>query len=156
MALYGGLAENIRRNERADRGILTIAPAANGVGWVTCDPTVNASVLIIAPAYGGLGGMRVFTHFVLTVDDLNVPGDGVTVTKPIDCTGNINTANRTVNSIVYKPGTLLTINLYVATSSANPTAIQTGVGGTVRWQVWGNLLGQVDTNAHSLSSSPSF
>lgn len=142
MSLYGALAENIRRNERVDRGILIIAAASNGVGTIgfTSSQTVNLS-----PAYGGLGGMRAMTHFILTVDDNGVPADGVTATKPAYVTGSLNAA-----------GTILTVNLYVATDATHTTLIQTGVGGRVRFQVWGNLLGTADTNAHSLNPSPAF
>jgi hypothetical protein len=120
MAIYGALAENTRRNERVERGVIAIAASANGTATIalgTISGTVNVGNF-----------MRQITHFQLTVDDLGTPADGVTVTKPAFVTGSLNAA-----------GTILTINLYVATSNANPTLIQTGVGGSVRYQLWGNL-----------------
>lgn len=116
MAIYGALGENpstqgSRRGEMVDRGTLVIPTSAAGVGTVT----------VPAP-------MRVMTHFLLTVDDLGVAADGVTATKPAVVTGSLNAS-----------GTTLTINLYVATSAGNPTLIQTGVGGSVRYAIWGTL-----------------
>jgi len=125
MALYGGLAEHKRRNERVARGTLVIPVGNNGAGTIgfTSTQTLN-----ITNNYGDSAGMRVMTSFLLTVDDLGVPADGVTVTKPAVVTGSLNAA-----------GTILTVNLYVATSSANPTLIQTGVGGSVRFAIWGGM-----------------
>jgi hypothetical protein len=127
MSLYGGLAENQRRNERVDRGTLVIPVGANGVGTIgfTSSQTVN-----LTQSYGRQGGMRVITHFSLTVNDKGVPADGVTVTKPAYVTGSLNAA-----------GTILTVNLYVATDATHTTLIQTGVGGSVEFLVWGNLIG---------------
>jgi hypothetical protein len=135
MALWGALAENTRRNERVDRGLLIIPASANGVGTIgfTSTQTIN-----LTPAYGSVGGMRYLTHFMLTVDDNGVVADGVTVTKPAVVTGNINAA-----------GTILTVNLYAATSTSNPTLLQTGVGGRVRYMIWGSLsLGEAGTTAN--------
>ena len=140
MALYDGLAENIRRGERVDRGILIVPSGGVATIGFTSTQTVNLS-----PAYGGQGGMRVMTSFFLTVDDNGTPADGVTAAKPAYVTGSLNAA-----------GTILTVNLYVATDATHTTLIQTGVSGRVRFQVWGNLLGQVDTAAHSLNVSPAF
>lgn len=134
MALFGALAENTRLNERVARGLLIIPAASNGVGTIgfTATQTVN-----ITPAYGSVGGMRYMTNFLLTVDDNGVAADGVTVTKPAVVTGNINAA-----------GTILTVNLYAATSTSNPTLLQTGVGGRVRYMIWGSLsLGEAGTSA---------
>ena|ERR1700739_4630060 len=114
MAIYGALGENpsvqgSRRGEYMDRGSVT---TVNGVATVT----------VPAP-------MRKMTHFQLTIDDQGTAGDGVTAaTGAIDCTGSLNAA-----------GTTLTINAYVATSSGNPTAIQTGVVAKVRYMILGTL-----------------
>lgn len=123
MALYGAVAENTRRNERQERGVVVVP--AGGVATVgfTSTQTVN-----LTPAAGRNGGMRQMTHFQLTVDDNGVAADGVTATKPATVTGSLNAA-----------GTILTINLYVATSSSVTTLIQTAVEGKVRYTVWGNL-----------------
>ncbi len=125
MALFQGLAEHKRRNERIARGTLVIPVGANGVGTIgfTSSQTVN-----LTNNYGDTGGMRFMTNFLLTVDDLGVPADGVTVTKPAFVTGSLNAL-----------GTILTVNLYVATDATHPTLIQTGVGGSVRFAVWGGL-----------------
>lgn len=125
MALYGGLAEHKRRNERVARGTLVIPVGNNGTATIgfTSSQTLN-----ITPNYGDSAGMRVMTSFLLTVDDLGVAADGVTVTKPAYVTGSINSL-----------GTILTVNLYVATSTSNPTLLQTGVGGSVRFAIWGGL-----------------
>lgn len=125
MSLFGSLAEHKRRGERIARGTLVIPVGNNGVGTIgfTSTQTLN-----ITPNYGDTAGMRVMTSFLLTVDDLGVPADGVTVTKPAIVTGSLNAA-----------GTILTVNLYVATSVTNPTLLQTGVGGSVRFAIWGGL-----------------
>jgi len=129
MALYGALAEHKRRNERIARGTLIIPASANGVGTVgfTSTQTVN-----LTNNYGDTSGMRFMTHFLLTVDDLGVAADGVTATKPAFVTGSLNAT-----------GTILTVNLYVATDATHTTLIQTSVAGSVRFAVWGGLGNKV-------------
>lgn len=140
MAALGALAENQRRNERCDRGLITVA--AGGKATLVLGPMANASAtMVLANPYGEIGGMRAITHFELVVDDQGTAADGVTVTKPAIVTGSINSANQTIGSITYPPNTVLNINLYVATSATNPTLIQTGVAGKVRFTVWGVLDG---------------
>jgi hypothetical protein len=129
MALYGALAEHKRRNERIARGTLIILAAANGVGTIGF---TNSQTLNISNNYGDTGGMRFMTHFLLTVDDLGVPADGVTATKPAIATGSLNAA-----------GTILTVNLYVATDATHTTLIQTNVAGSVRFAIWGGLGNKV-------------
>ncbi len=125
MALYGGLAENTRRNERVERGSLVVPSGGIATIGFTSSQTVN-----LTPAYGRTGGMRAMTHFMLCVNDVGVAADGVTVTKPGYVTGSLNAA-----------GTILTINLYVSTSSSNPTWLQTSVTGKVEYIIFGNLVG---------------
>jgi len=126
MALgFGALAEHKRRGERLARGVLVIPASAYGVGTIgfTSTQTLN-----ITNNYGDTAGMRFMTSFLLTVDDKGVAADGVTVTKPAIVTGSLNAL-----------GTILTVNLYVATDATHPTLIQTGVGGSVRFAIWGGL-----------------
>src|SRR5260221_14202796 len=114
MALIGALAENTRRNERVERGSVTVTGSAT-VG-VTASQTVN-----LTPAYGAQGGMRQMTEFQLTLDD---GGTAFTAADPVQVSGHLNAA-----------GTILTINVYLlAAGSLGPSIVAT----TVHYQIWGN------------------
>jgi hypothetical protein len=123
MALYGGLAENTRRNERVERGLITFTGTAT-IGF-TASQTVNLS-----PAYGRVGGMRAMTHFWLQLDDGGAILSGIVGASTAQVTGALNAA-----------GTILTLHANSFTSAANPTLIASTTACTVHYQIWGNLLG---------------
>jgi len=139
MAALGALAENQRRGERADRGVITVP--SSGVAFLTIDPRVNASITqFLVNPNGELGSMRFMTHFELTVDDNGTRlGSGNTIGSIVS--GSINTANQTINSIVYLPATVLSINVYAI--GATGLLVAPAAGSTrVRWTVWGALMNQ--------------
>lgn len=78
MSLYGALAENTRRNERVERGTLTVT----GSGTVT------------APY-----PMRQITFFQLTLDDAATP---FTTADPVQVSGSLNASGTTLTINVYK------------------------------------------------------
>lgn len=144
MAMHGALAENQRRNERVDRGTVTVP--TSGVAYVTIDPRVNSSITaFLLNPYGELGSMRFMTAFQLTLVDGGTRFTGITAASPAMVSGNINSTSQTINLLVYAPFTVLTINVYAFTSSANPTFTTPGVTSTVAYQVWGALMNQGST-----------
>lgn len=84
MALYGALAENTRRNERVERGTLTVT----GTGTVT----------VPSP-------MRQITHFQLTMDD---GGTAIAAADPVQVSGSLNAAGTilTINTYLLVAGAL--------------------------------------------------
>ncbi len=129
MALYGGLAENTRRNERVERGVITVPAAGTATIGFTSSQTVN-----LTPAYGRTGGMRAMTHFFLQMDDgaATVANfSGIVGTSTFMATGNLNAA-----------GTILTIRAWSFTSTSNPTLVLgTTNPTTVHYLIFGNLIG---------------
>lgn len=128
MAALGALAENQRRNERVDRGVVTVP--SSGTAYVTIDPRTNSSItyFLLNPA-GEIGSMRFMTHFQVCLD---TSGNAVATTA-CGCSGKIKSMSQTINSVVYAPGTVLQINTYNDTAGAATTAIN------VRFTIWGML-----------------
>lgn len=126
MALIGALAENQRRNERLDRGLITVP--SSGVATIVLGPMANASAtFVLANPPGEIGGMRFLTHFELCFD---------TTVPAATCAyvvGSINSTGQTVGSITYPAGTVLNVKTYGSTFAAATTAAN------VRFTVWGML-----------------
>ncbi len=124
MADYGALAENSRRNERIERGSVTVTGSAT-VGLAPSGNTVNLGAVTV-PAGGPT--MRQMTHFQLTIDDAGAVLSGIVAASTAVVTGSLNAA-----------GTVLTIHCNSTTSSSNPTLIASTNATVVRYQIWGNL-----------------
>lgn len=138
MAAVGALAENQRRNERVDRGIVTVP--SSGVATIVLGPMANASAtFVLANPPGEIGMMRFITHFELTLDDGGTRFTGITAGSPAMVSGNINATAQTVGSFSYAAGTVLNVNVYAFTSTTDPQYTTPGVSSKVRFTVWGLL-----------------
>lgn len=109
MALGGALAENIRRNERLDRGNATVTGSLVVTVSAPIRTVTNADAQIVLTAIGGAG----LDPILCTVG--NVAG------------GSGNLANQ------------FTIFLWKATSNANPTLIASTTATPVSWNAMGTL-----------------
>lgn len=125
MSIYAALAENTRRNERVERGVITVPTSGVATIGFTSSQTVN-----LTPAYGRQGGMRAMTHFYLQIDDGGAVLSGIVGASTAVVTGALNAA-----------GTILTIHANSFTSSSNPTLIAATTTTLVHYQIWGNLAG---------------
>jgi len=125
MAIYGALAENTRRNERVERGTITIPTSGVATIGFTSSQTVN-----LTPAYGRVGGMRAMTHFWLQIDDGWLVLSGIVGASTDEVTGSLNAA-----------GTILSLKALSFTSSSNPTLIAATTATVVHYLIFGNLIG---------------
>lgn len=137
MAALGALAENQRRNERVDRGVVTVP--ATGTATIVLGPTANPSAtFVLTNPPGEIGPMRFMTAFQVS---LNMGGSGSPTWTPgslattaFQVAASINTGgSQTVGSITYPPNTVLTIKTYTTTGTTASTAVG------VSFQIWGAL-----------------
>ena len=129
MAALGALAENQRRNERVDRGVVTIT----GTGTIVLGPQPNASAtFVLANPYGEIGGMRFISAFQLSLG-------AAPAAAAFTVGGVVNTTGQTVGSITYPAGTVLNITV-LANSAGTFSTSTTPVA--VQFQIWGTLMNQ--------------